>query len=77
MTSGSTGASRTAGRRAGVEGYPGIVVARAEVDRLAEAQPVRLTSERPSAAAFGRRVGMRDGGRLLALLAAGHTRQPE
>ncbi|MCE6949461.1 TniQ family protein, partial [Cereibacter sphaeroides] len=43
-----------AGRRAGVEGYDGIVVARAEVDRLAEERSVRLTPERPSAAAFGR-----------------------
>ncbi len=62
-----------AGRRAGVEGYGGIVVARAEVDRMAEARSVRLTPERPSAAAFGRSIGMRDGGRFLALVAAGHT----
>ncbi|MCE6957963.1 hypothetical protein LAZ40_02685 [Cereibacter sphaeroides] len=41
-----------AGRRAGVEGYGGIVVARAEVDRLAEERSVRLTP----GAAVGRGV---------------------
>lgn len=35
--------------------------------------PSGLPPERPSAAAFGRSIGMRDGGRFLALIAAGHT----
>lgn len=62
-----------AGQRESVEGYSGIVVARTEVDRLAEEEAHRAVPDLPSAAAFGRSVGLRDGGRFLALVAAGHT----
>ncbi|WP_176504532.1 TniQ family protein [Cereibacter ovatus] len=61
------------GRRAGTDGYSGLVVRKTAVDSLAE-PPSRMADEGLlPAAAFGRSVGIRDGGKFLAFLAAGHT----
>lgn len=61
------------GLRDDAEGYGSIVVERDEIDlKLKPALPV-LPSNLQLAAAFGRSVGLRDGGRFLALVSAGHT----
>jgi len=59
-------------------GYRGFVVLRAEVDAVSSRQ-AKIKSKAPemsgsiSAAAFGRSVGLREGGLFLALVNAGHV----
>lgn len=69
----------TVGQRAGVPGFHGLVVQKRDVDDLSVALK---TAENPdgdaligliSAAKFGRSVGLRDHGKFLALIEAGHT----
>ncbi|MGY6410378.1 MAG: hypothetical protein ACXIUV_05050, partial [Alkalilacustris sp.] len=61
------------GRSPDREGYDGILVRRNEVDRMAPIQTTPTTDGLVAAASFGRSIGLRDGGRFLALVAAGHT----
>ncbi len=67
------------GQRTGVSGFHGIVVHNSEVDLLASSRlEPQKTNEIPppgeiSAAEFGRTVGLRDHGRFIALVEAGHT----
>lgn len=62
-------------KRAGIDGFNGLCVWRADVDRLAKPVPVEESSLSGTiaAAAFGRAVGMRDKGLFLAFVKAGHT----
>lgn len=50
------------------KGYDSFLVRRDEIDRIAPPN-----QDLTAAAQFGRSVGLRDGGRFLALVAAGHT----
>lgn len=63
------------GKQFGMDGFNGLCVWRADVDRLAKPAPVkeRSLSGTVAAAAFGRAVGMRDKGLFLAFVKAGHT----
>jgi hypothetical protein len=69
----------TVGQRAGVDGFHGIVVPRAQVDEMAApARAIRemVLEEIPgsmAAAEFGRSVGLRDGGVFQAMIDAGHV----
>ena len=68
-----------AGRRAGAPGFHGVVVSKGEVDDLALTLGTAENSveDDPSgmiaAAEFGRSVGLRDHGKFLALIEAGHV----
>ena len=67
------------GRRAGVPGFHGIVVRKRDVDDLALTLGTAESSDEDdpsgsiSAAEFGRSVGLRDLGKFLALIEAGHV----
>lgn len=67
------------GQREGIGGFHGIVVRKRDVDAMASAttSKARIISEAlpgvMSAAAFGRSVGLRDHGSLIALIVAGET----
>ena len=67
------------GQRAGVPGFHGIVVRKRDVDDLALTLGTARTSDGDdpsgliSAAEFGRSVGLRDLGKFLALIEAGHV----
>jgi hypothetical protein len=67
------------GQREGIAGFHGIVVRRRDVDAMASAtkSKARIISEAlpgvMSAAAFGRSIGLRDHGGLIALIEAGGT----
>lgn len=63
----------TVGQLEDLAGYGGIFVLKRAVDGLAKAHGVKAARPEPTAAEFGRSVGMRDGGRFMALLAAGHS----
>lgn len=59
-------------------GYRSFLVDKAGIDRMRQEERSRRYKDRPqpsgmNAAAFGRSVGLRDKGRFLALVAAGHT----
>jgi hypothetical protein len=54
------------------KGYGGLVVERDEIDLRLKPALQMLPSNLQLAGAFGRSVGLRDGGRFLALIGAGH-----
>jgi hypothetical protein len=66
------------GQRVGVNGFHGLVVLRAKVDSIAlagsvsEGTGVELPGEM-SAAEFGRAIGLRHNGNVIALIEAGHS----
>lgn len=63
------------GQQSEIDGFHGLCVWRADVDRLAKPVPVEESSLSGTIAAapFGRAVGMRDKGLFLAFVKAGHT----
>jgi hypothetical protein len=61
------------GQRKNLVSYRGLCVLKDGIKWLAEAKLRQLGSPMKAAAAFGRTIGMRDMGRFLSLIAAGHT----
>jgi hypothetical protein len=57
----------------GAEDYGGLVVERDEIDLKLKPDLPALPSSLQLAGAFGRSVGLRDGGQFLALIGPGHT----